>query len=426
MDSESEENSNEQYAMYYRDRSESTMGIEAARYPSIRDLEITDIQTTRVAGNYEWVFVRVYTDAGITGTGEAYWGDGVASAINGMKSYLVGENPLDIDRLYNHLIERTSGEGSIGGTTVTAISGIEVALHDLTGKVHDLPAYQLLGGKYRDEVRIYCDTHAGEHAEALDRTNLSSEEIYSPGRYVTAAAEVVDEGFTGLKFDLDVPSKHVKDRANRHLRHPEVDNMVDIVSAVTESTDDKIDIAFDLHWTWSGDSARRLAKALEPYDVWWLEDPVPPENVEVHREVTRSTSTTIAAGENRYRNHGERRLIQESAVDMLHPDMPKVGGMRETLKIAHLADMYYMPIGLHNVSSPFATVAAAHVGASIPNFIALEYHARDVDWWADMVEEPIIEDGSIRVPEAPGIGVSLDIDTVADHMVDGENLFDED
>jgi gluconate/galactonate dehydratase len=113
--------------------------------------------------------------------------------------------------------------------------------------------------------------------------------------------------------------------------------------------------------------------------VWWLEDPVPPENVAVHREVTGSTSTTIASGENRYRKEGKRVLLERQAVDVVHPDMPKTGGMRETRKIADLADLYSIPVALHNVSSPLATVAAAHVGASIPHFLALEYHSRDVD-----------------------------------------------
>jgi len=342
-----------------------------------------------------------------------------------MEPLLLGENPLDIDRLYSHLIERTSEQGSIAGTIVTAISGIEIALHDIAGKVHDMPAYQLLGGKYRDDVRVYCDAHAGEHASSLDANEISPEDIYSPESYVDAAKDVVAEGFDALKFDLDVPSSHVKDRANRYLRHPEIDNMVDIASAVTEALDDDVDVAFDLHWTWSADSATRLAKQLEPYDVWWLEDPVLPENVSMQREVTRSTSTTIVSGENRYRADGERGLIERKAVDVIHPDMPKTGGMRETQKIADLADMYSIPVALHDVSSPLATVAAAHVAASIPHFLALEYHSRDVDWWPDLVEGPVIDDGSIAVPEKPGIGVTLDMDEVADHMVDGETLFDE-
>jgi gluconate/galactonate dehydratase len=153
---------NAEYTM--RDLSAGTMGVQAKRGGG-RDVEITDVQTTMVDGNFPWTLVRVYTDAGIVGTGEAYWGAGVPEVIERMTPFVVGENPLDLDRLYEHLVQKMSGEGSIEGTVVTAISGIETALHDLAGKILELPAYQLLGGKYRDEVRVYCDCHAGEEED---------------------------------------------------------------------------------------------------------------------------------------------------------------------------------------------------------------------------------------------------------------------
>ena len=400
---------NAEYTM--RDLSGSSMGCRAERGGG-RDVAITDVQTTMVDGNFPWTLVRVYTDAGVTGTGEAYWGAGVPELIERMKPFVLGENPLDIDRLYEHLIQRMSGEGSLAGVTVTAISGIEVALHDLAGKLLDVPAYQLLGGKYRDEVRVYCDCHAGEESE--------------PAANAEEAERVVEElGYDALKFDLDVPSGHEKDRANRHLRNAEIRHKVDIVDAVTAAVGDRADVAFDCHWTFSAGSAKRLASALEDYDVWWLEDPVPPENHDVQREVTRSTTVPIAAGENVYRKHGQRGLIEEQAVDVVAPDLPKVGGMRETRKIADLADLYYVPVAMHNVSSPVATVAAAHVAAAIPNALAVEFHSYQLGWWADLVEEDPIEGGRIEVPEAPGLGVTLDLDAVEAHMVEGETLFDE-
>lgn len=401
------------------------MGLNAPRKPAWRDIEITDIQTTAVDGNYQWNLVRIYTDAGVTGTGEAYFGDGVMAEIENLKEHLIGENPLDIDRLYEHMIWRTSGQGSIAGTVVTAISGVELALNDLAGKVYEMPAYQLLGGKYRDWIRVYCDTHAGAHPETVKERRPSPDEIYTPEAYANATEDVIDEGFDALKFDIDVPSQHTKDPANRYLRHAEIDRMVDIVAAVTEAAPEEVDVAFDLHWIWSVDSAIRLAQRLEEYDVWWLEDPVPPENLDAQRQVSQRTSTTIATGENRYRKFGHRRLIEEQATDVIQPDMPKIGGMRETYKIATMADMYYLPLALHNVSSPVGTIAGAHVAAAIPNFLAIEYHARDVDWWADVIEGPVIQDGYIEIPEAPGLGVELNLDVVQDHMVEGETLFDE-
>jgi L-alanine-DL-glutamate epimerase and related enzymes of enolase superfamily len=181
---------NAEYTM--RDLSAETMGVNTKRGGG-RDVEVTDVQTTMVDGNFPWTLVRVYTDAGVAGTGEAYWGAGVPELIDRMTPFLVGENPLDVDRLYEHMIQKMSGEGSIAGPTVSAVAGVEVALHDLAGKLLEVPAYQLLGGKYRDEVRVYCDCHAGDEAD--------------PASNAAEAERVVEElGYDALKFDLDVES----------------------------------------------------------------------------------------------------------------------------------------------------------------------------------------------------------------------------
>ncbi|WP_227378700.1 mandelate racemase/muconate lactonizing enzyme family protein [Haladaptatus halobius] len=400
---------NAEYTM--RDLSAETMGLTNRR-GGVRDAEITDVQTTMVDGNYPWILVRVYTDAGVTGTGEAYWGGGDTAIIERMKPFLVGENPLDIDRLYEHLVQKMSGEGSISGKTISAISGIEIALHDVAGKLLEVPAYQLVGGKYRDEVRVYCDCHAGDESE--------------PASNAAEAERVVSElGYDAIKFDLDVPSGHEKDRANRHLRGPEIDHKVEIVKQVCETVGDRADVAFDCHWSFTGGSARRLADALEEYDVWWLEDPVPPENHDVQEEITKSTTTPIAVGENVYRKHGNRRLIEQQAVDIIAPDLPRVGGMRETRKVADLADMYYIPVAMHNVSSPIGTMASAQVAAAIPNSLAVEYHSYQLGWWEDLIEEDnLIQAGRIEIPEKPGLGLTLDLDAVSEHTVAGETLFD--
>ena len=400
---------NAEYTM--RDLSSETMELTADRGP--RDVEITDVQTTMVDGNYPWILVRVYTDAGLVGTGESYWGGGDDAIIERLAPFLIGENPLDIDRLYEHLIQKMSGEGSISGKVISAISGIEIALHDVAGKILELPAYQLVGGKYRDEVRVYCDLHTEDEA--------------NPVACADEGERVVEElGYDAIKFDLDVPSGHEKDRANRHLRGPEIDHKVEIVRQVTERVGDRADVAFDCHWSFSAGSAKRLARELEAYDVWWLEDPVPPENHDVQQEVTQSTTTPITVGENVYRTHGQRRLIENQSIDIIAPDLPRVGGMRETRKIADLADLYYIPVAMHNVSSPIGTMASAQVAAAIPNSLALEYHSYQLGWWEDLVEEDgLIENGRMEVPEKPGLGLTLDLDAVEDHMVEGETLFDE-
>ena len=392
-----------------RDLSAEAMGATAPRGP--RDVKITDVQTTMVDGNFPWTLVRVYTDAGAVGTGEAYWGAGVPELVERMTPFLVGENPLDIDRLFEHLVQKTSGEGSIEGVTVTAISGIETALHDVAGKLLEVPAYQLLGGRYRDDVRVYCDCHTEQGATAAACAD--------------EAERVVNElGYDALKFDLDVPSGHQMDRANRHLRPGEIRHKAEIVEAITERVGSRADVAFDCHWSYAAGSAKRLANAVEPHDVWWLEDPIPPENLEVQADVTDSTLTPIATGENRYRVTEHRRLLENGAVDIVAPDLPKVGGMRETRKIADAANQYYVPVAMHNVASPVGTMASAQVGAAIPNALAVEFHSYELPWWSDLIEESVIENGYITVPEEPGLGVTLDMDAVAEHMVEGEELFD--
>ncbi len=246
--------------------------------------------------------------------------------------------------------------------------------------------------------------------------------IHSDTR-IEAVADLVDQlGYDALKFDHDVPSGHERDRANRYLGTPEINHKEEIVRKVTE----RGQVAFDCHWAFSAGAARRLSQALEPYDVWWLEDLIPPENHDVQREVTQGTSTPIATGENVYRTHGQRRLLEEQAVDIVTPDVPKVGGMRESMMIATLADIYYVPVAKHNVSSPIGTMASAHVGAAISNALALEYHSHELGWWEDLVEEDgLIQDGRMAVREQPGLGLSLDLDAVERHLAEGQELFDE-
>jgi gluconate/galactonate dehydratase len=387
----------------------------------VPDAEITDVQTMRVDGNFTFTLVRVYTDQGVYGTGEAYWGDGVVDLIHRAGEMLVGETPCDVDRLHHEMVEGLSAQGSIAGTAVTAISGLEIALNDLAGKLLGVPAYQLLGGKYRDEVRVYVDCHAGAHAAE----DTDDDDIYEPEAFARAAEAVADDGFDALKFDLDAGGRHEPDDYNRHLNARAVEYMSDIVHAATDAVGDRADVAFDMHWNYTGDSARRVAAAVEDAGVLWLEDPVPPENHDVQKMVTESTDTPVCAGENVYRREGVRRLIEEQAVDVVQPDMPKFGGMREVRKAADHADSYYVPVALHNVSSPLGTMAGAHVATAVPNFLAIEWHSRELDWWGDMVEEAVIVDGRIPIRGDPGLGLTLDMDVCAEHLAEGETLFDE-
>jgi len=390
--------------------------------------QITDVQATQVDADWSWTFVRIYTDAGEAGTGECYWGPGVGDVVEASREWLVGEDPRDVGPLVRKLFEIHSATGSLAGATVSAISGIDIALHDLAGKLTDQPAYRLLGGKYREEARVYVDCHAGAHLggafEGADQDDYDVD-IYSPEVYADTAETVVAEGFDAIKFDLDASRRYERDAHNRHLNAEAIDYKRRIVEAVTERVGYDADVAFDCHWNYAGDSARRLANAVAEYDVWWLEDVVPPENLQVQREVTQATDTSICAGENRFRTHGVRDLIEQQAVDVLQPDMPKFGGMIETVDAAKAADDYYIPTALHSVSSPLGTVASAHVAAAIPNFLALEFHGRDDPHWIDFVEEDdVIADGAVPVGDEPGLGATLDLDAVEAFMAEGETLLD--
>jgi gluconate/galactonate dehydratase len=388
---------------------------------------ITDVQATQIDADWSWTFVRVYTDAGVAGTGECYWGPGIRDVVEFLGDYLEGSDPTNLEKLCRGMFDRTQHLGSLAGGTVSAISGLDIALHDLAGKLLDQPASQLLGGRYRDEARVYVDCHAGIHqgaalaGEAEDR----EEDVYAPEAYADTAEAVIAEGFDALKFDLDADGRYEGDQPNPHLDAEAVDYRRRIVEAITERVGYDANVAYDCHWKYDRDSAVRLANAIEPYDVWWLEDVVPPENLDVQRAVTNATTTTVCTGENLYRTHGVRELVEQQAVDVLQPDMPKFGGMRSTVDAARSAADYYIPVALHNVSSPLGTVAGAHVAAAVPNYLAMEWHGRDDDHWAEFVEEDVIADGAVPVPEEPGLGVTLDLGAVETHMADGETLIDE-
>jgi L-alanine-DL-glutamate epimerase-like enolase superfamily enzyme len=386
-------------------------------------MRITRVSTAVVEGNFPWVLVKVETDAGITGLGEAYWGAGVAELVHKASEVIIGEDPHNINKLYDLMIRCVSGEGSLAGATVTAISGIEIALWDLVGRALNTPIYNLFGGRFRDRVRVYADCHAGKSPEPAD--------------YAERAREVVAAGFTAIKFDLDTSNPFTADISeavhprrqwfepfNRTIGTTERRWMVAVVGAVREAVGPDILVAMDCHWKFAVNDVLKLAWDLEPYDLLWLEDPVPPENIDAQAKVTANTRVPICTGENLYRKHGYRELIEKQAADIIAPDIPKMGGLMEAQRVADMADTYYINVAPHNVSSPIGTVAAAHVCASIPNFLVMEFHAHDVPWWADLVDgEPPIKDGYILLGDAPGHGMTLNEDVARAHLQPGASFF---
>jgi gluconate/galactonate dehydratase len=425
-------------------------------------VKIAAVHTAVVEGNYDWTFVRVDADVeGLRGLGECFGAPGLTAIVRDLAPLLIGEDPRDVDRLWGKLRWGASGAGSPAGIVYNAISGLEAALWDLVGRAYGVPVYRLLGGKFRDSVRMYADCHAGEALESMDATMVPRparwaqdppealaagavrapahgrayaaappDELYTPEMYARRAREVVDEhGFSALKFDLDVPTAFQQDTASGTLTRAEVRMMVELAAAVIDAVGDEVDVAFDCHWRYQVADACRLAHELEPLGLMWLEDPVPPENVAALRRVTRSTATPIATGENGYLRHGFREAFETGALDIAAPDLQKTGGLLEGRRIADYADTHYIALAPHCIASPIGTVASVHVAAAVPNFLALEWHGMSVPYWSDLAlgwDGPVISGGRIRVPEGPGLGVELNLDVAREYARPGEPFFDED
>jgi len=378
-------------------------------------MKITDIRTATIVGNFSWHLIRIYTDSGLVGLGEAYWGPGVIDVITRLQTLLVGKDPLEVDKLWTSMMNAMSGPGSVAGTTVVAISGVEIALLDLVGKHLKTPVYQLLGGKFRDRVRVYADSHAPD--------------LHDADAWRARALQVRERGFDALKFDLDSLVFDLQpDRYSRTLPNKAIRRMVEMVGAVSEVLGPDVDLALDCHWSYNVTDAIRLAQALEPFPLLWLEDPTPPDNADAMARVTAATRTPICTGENLYTRHGFRHFIEKGACHIIQPDIPRCGGLLESKRIADLADMYYIPFAAHNVCSPVGTLASAHVCAAIRTFTVLEFHSQDVPWWDAMVgreHDPLIKGGYLALSDQPGLGVELNDDLCRQHVRPGTRYFGE-
>jgi L-alanine-DL-glutamate epimerase-like enolase superfamily enzyme len=385
-------------------------------------MKITSVKTAASTGHCMHLWVKIETDAGITGIGECVHGGHQAIAIiHDLRSKLIGRDPFAIDALFEELRRGLVFEGGFAGALITALTGIEIALFDLKGKALGVPVYELLGGKFRDRIRVYADCEV------------------TPGMNFDECKRVVDDvlerGFTALKIDLDIGAygymqsevaHFVKDPFNHTAGEWEHDRMVRLAEMVKTAAGSSIDVACDLHTRLDVTSAIRLARDLEQFHLMWLEEPVPPENVAAMREVKRSTTTPICAGENLYLRHGFRDLLESQAVDIIMPDIPKCGGLSECRKIANLAEIYYVPFAPHNVASPIGTMASAHVCATVPNFLVLEYHWLHRDYWSTIVTEKndIIKDGWITIGDRPGIGLELDETVARTYQYPGTTWFE--
>lgn len=376
-------------------------------------MRITAVKTAASQGHGMHLWVKVESDAGITGIGECVHGGVQAIAlIQALSEKLVGRDPFAIDALFEELRRAHVFDGGFAGALITALTGIEIALWDLKGKALGVPITELLGGRFRDRIRVYADCEVDPRMDA--------------GEVRKVVDEVRGRGFTALKIDVDEGEAPHKDAFNFTAGEYEHDRMVGLIERVYEAAGDDIAMAVDVHTRLDVSSAIRLAKDCERFHLLWLEEPVPPENIDAMREVTQASSTPICAGENLYLRHGFRELIEKQAVNAIMPDIPKCGGLSECRKIANLAELYYIPFAPHNVASPIGTMASAQVCATVPNFLILEFHWLHRDYWTTITQDKqdIIKDGYIEMSDRPGIGLELDEEVAKAHQWPGTGWFE--
>jgi L-alanine-DL-glutamate epimerase-like enolase superfamily enzyme len=398
------------------------------RNSSPTDLKITDL---RIAYTSKAPIIKIDTNQGIYGLGEVRDGGSPKYALF-LKSRLLGKNPCSVEQLFK-LITQFGGHGRLGG----GVSGVEMALWDLTGKAYGIPVYQLLGGKYRDKIRIYADTPSSR----------------DPAVYATRMKSRIEKGFTFLKMDFgirlisDIPGAligagvwDIGKQWSEELgsigatRHPftriqitdlGLEKMVEYVAQVRDIVGYEIPLAADHFGHFDVNTAIRLGNAVEKYQLAWLEDMIPWFYTEKWKEITHAINTPTLTGEDTYLLKGFKDLIDQRAVDMVHPDLASAGGILETKKIGDYAEENGLAMALHFAGTPISYMANVHCAAATENFVALEHHNVDTPWWEDLVtgDKPFLDNGYTKVPEKPGLGVDLNEEVIKEHLREGEKYF---
>lgn len=382
------------------------------------DLKITDLRVAVIGGApMTCPIIRIDTNQGIYGLGEVRDGASKTYALL-LKSRILGENPCNVDKIFRKL-KQFGGHARQGG----GVCGIEMALWDLAGKAYNVPAYQMLGGKFRDKVRCYADT----------------DQSRDPREFARRLKERVEKrGFTFLKMDLGVGLVEDKpgmvtrplgtssrDFGNTQhmftgmeLTPKGIDAMVAYVAEVRDELGYDVPLAAD-HFGHIGlNSCIRLGKALTNYNMAWLEDMIPWQYADLMKRITDEVDIPILTGEDIYLKEDFLKLASMHAVDIVHPDLATSGGLLETKKIGDLCQEHGVAMAMHFAGSPICFMANVHCAAATENFIALEHHSVDVPWWEDLVNghKPLFDHGFAPVPNTPGLGVTLNDDVVKQHL----------
>lgn len=389
------------------------------------ELKITDLRVAAVRAPMLCPIIRLDTNQGIYGLGEVRDGASATYALM-LKSRLLGENPCNVDRLFRK-IKQFGGHARQGG----GVSGVEMALWDLAGKVYNVPVYQMLGGKFRERIRVYADT----------------DESHDPKVYGERLKKRMEQGFTFLKMDLgidlvedtpgtvsrplgtkqkDVPfTPHMFTGAE--LTDKGIALMADYVAQVREILGMDIPLAADHFGHIGVNSCIRLGRALEKHSLAWLEDMIPWQYTDLWKQITDAIDVPTLTGEDIYLKESFLELCRQHAVDMIHPDLATAGGILETKKIGDAAQEYGVPMAMHFAGTPVSCMANVHCAAATENFLVLENHSVDVPWWSELVEgieKPIVNRGYIKVPEKPGLGITLNDEVVKQHLLPGTGYFE--
>ncbi len=376
----------------------------------IADIKVYVVQPGDAAPGRTWAFVRVDTDEGITGWGEATnSGVGMAliigRALELVKPDLIGEDPADIERIWHRLYRRFTYLGSRGMPT-TATAGIDIALWDIKGKATGRPVYDLLGGRFRDRVQLYGNSWFGG--------------CRTPDDFARAAREVLlPSGNTASKLDpfLEMRASHTGFTDGKISAEGEQDGY-DIVAAIREVVGPQHEILIDAHGHYNVPTAIRLANSLHSQSsIGWFEEPVPPESFDALKQVREHTEAPICVGERLFTRHDFVPVFRDRLADYIMPDTIWTGGISEIRKIANMAEAYYIPISPHCVpSGPLELISAAHVVSAVPNFYRLEHAINLIPVHNDLLTEPIdIRDGYLTLNGKPGLGYDLDEEWLEAH-----------
>ena len=360
-------------------------------------MKVTDIKTFAVdCFRTNWVFVKVYTDEGIDGVGEAtleYKEKSLIGAVEHIKEYLVGQNPLDIEKHWHNIYRDAYWRG--GAVLMSALSAVEMALWDILGKSLNVPVYQLLGGKYHDKVRIYVN---GWFAGAKE-----------PEEFGEKAKIAVERGVTAMKWDPF--GKSYLDISNKDL-----DKALRCVSAVREAVGNDVDLLIEGHGRFNIPTGIKIAKELEQFKPMFFEEPVPPDNLDALKAVKDKSPVAISAGERLYTRWDYKPMFDKMAADYIQPDISHAGGIMELKKIAAESECRYIPFAPHNPSGPVANAATLQLAANCPNFCILEIMYSDVEWRKDVTNESLeYKDGYITIPSNPGLGIEINEEECLKH-----------